>query len=80
MLKHFGAEPLVTGATIGAQAFNRLVVLCAGKTLAARKLLEELSGAWRTTRLRKTKELPAEPVQARGILMLFGSASRLEAL
>jgi len=65
LLKQFGVDPLVTGGTIGAQLFNRLVVLCAPKTSAARKLLEELSTAWRSPgRTSKTKELPAEPVQA----------------
>eukprot|EP00435_Cladocopium_sp_Y103_P014367 s938_g3.t1 len=44
LLKQFGVDPLVTGGTIGAQLFNRLVVLCAPKTSAARKLLEELFG------------------------------------
>lgn len=64
LLKQFGAEPLVTGGLVGAQLFNRLVVLCAAKTPAARKLLEELSTAWRSPGGRsKTKELPAEPVQ-----------------
>eukprot|EP00931_Biecheleriopsis_adriatica_P116119 TRINITY_DN91810_c0_g1_i1.p1 TRINITY_DN91810_c0_g1~~TRINITY_DN91810_c0_g1_i1.p1 ORF type:complete len:781 (+),score=193.37 TRINITY_DN91810_c0_g1_i1:93-2435(+) len=63
LLKQFGAEPL--NAVVGAQLFNRLVVLCAAKTPAARKLLEELSSSWRTPGGRgRTKALPAEPVPA----------------
>jgi len=64
LLKQIGVEPLVSGSVIGAQLFNRLVMLCATKTAAARKLLEELSTAWRSPGRSKTKELPAEPIQA----------------
>eukprot|EP00434_Breviolum_minutum_P037032 symbB.v1.2.032823.t1/scaffold3993.1/size46770/3 len=63
LLKQIGVEPLVSGSVIGAQLFNRLVMLCATKTAAARKLLEELSTAWRSPGRSKTKELPAEPIQ-----------------
>jgi len=64
LLKQAGMEPLVNGSTVGAQLFNRLVLLCSTKTAAAKKLFEELSTAWRTPgRGAKTKELPAEPIQ-----------------
>ncbi|CAE7285855.1 eprA1 [Symbiodinium sp. CCMP2456] len=64
LLKQAGMEPLLSGSTVGAQLFNRLVLLCSTKTAAAKKLFEELSTAWRTPgRGAKTKELPAEPIQ-----------------
>jgi len=59
LLKQFGVEPLVTGSVVGAQMFNRLVILCSTKTAASRKLLEELAPGGRS----KTTELPAQPVQ-----------------
>lgn len=59
------AEPL--GAVVGAQAFNRLVCLCAGKTAAARRLFEELSSSWKspgTSKEPRTRQLPAQPLIA----------------
>ncbi|CAE7263615.1 eprA1 [Symbiodinium microadriaticum] len=46
LLKQAGMEPLVSGSTVGAQLFNRLVLLCSTKTAAAKKLFEELPGEY----------------------------------
>eukprot|EP00930_Biecheleria_cincta_P087263 TRINITY_DN7650_c0_g1_i1.p1 TRINITY_DN7650_c0_g1~~TRINITY_DN7650_c0_g1_i1.p1 ORF type:complete len:813 (-),score=153.11 TRINITY_DN7650_c0_g1_i1:202-2595(-) len=68
LLKQFEGAQLPLADRLGAQAFNRLVVLCAGKTAAARKLLDELSTSWRPSeRGSLTRSLPAEPVSAGSI-------------
>mmetsp|Transcript_7989 Transcript_7989/g.14877 ORF Transcript_7989/g.14877 Transcript_7989/m.14877 type:complete len:813 (+) Transcript_7989:122-2560(+) len=66
LLKHF--EPVETlGPSLGAEVFNRLVVLCSSKTPAARQLLQELSTSWRNPGGRsKTVDLPAEPISIVG--------------
>lgn len=49
LLRKTEEEPL--GTHIGALAFKRLVALCASKTAAARKLLEEFMSSWQVVNL-----------------------------
>lgn len=69
------AEPL--GTSIGALTFQRLVLLCVGKTAAAKKLLEEAAPGWGYpfTGRGETVGLPAQPVPNERALGLWPSVS-----
>lgn len=77
LIKQFddAAEPL--GTNISALTFQRLVLLCVGKTAAARKLLEEAAPGWGYPANGKgeTVGLPAQPVPNEKALGLWPSVS-----